>query len=566
MLRRLIVHRLSLVDHVEFSFERGFTVLTGETGAGKSMILHAMDLVLGARASADDVKQGESQAVVEASFEIKEPRVSAWLKEKGYEMEEELVIRRTISKEGKSQAYVNGSLAPLSVLRDLGSWLADVHGQHEQQTLLRSATHLEALDTFGQLESVRQTVEEQYRLWHDQVMKRQTLMMDEQERARQLDLLAFQKEELESARIQPGEEETWSREREVLRHAEALAGQAAEIYEGLLGEGQAVGVVERSAKLLVGMAQHDESLRALAERAKQAAVELKDVAEDMRVYRDRVEADPQKLEVVEQRLALLERLKKKYGPTLEDVLRFLDQARVSWTELVNYRNVQDSMNEAIRASEAAYLKEAHDLSKRRRTAAAKLTRAVEDELKVLGMAHAKIDMGWTSLDQPAACGLEHAEFLIAPNPGEPPRPLAKVASGGELSRLMLALKVVLAKQDRIPTLIFDEVDAGVGGRTAEVIGKKLKFMSADRQVICVTHMAQIASHADAHYHIVKKVDDHHTTTQATRLTSSREIVEELAKMMSGEPLTPTAVQHAQELLTRAQSEKSEVRSKFLLNS
>lgn len=551
MLRRLAVHHLALVDHLECAFDGGFTVLTGETGAGKSMILHALDLVLGARASSDDVQQGAPQAVVEALFEIQQPKLAGWLMEKGYEAEDELVIRRVITKEGKSQAYVNGAMAPVGLLKEIGMWLADVHGQHEQQTLLRSGTHLDQLDAFGKLEGLRQTIEELYRDWHSRVMTREARVMDVQERARRLDLLVFQKHELESAGLQVGEEEKLEQERERLRHADALRRQAEEVYERLSGEGRSVTSAEQAARGLAEMAKYDKGLEAWAERCRQSSVELRDLAGDVRGYRDRVEANPSRLEEVEQRLVLLERLKRKYGSTIEEMQKFLIQVTASWQELVQYQQVQEEAVAGIQEAEEMYRREAQELSKRRKTTGTKFLRAVEEELKVLGMGHVTLEVRWTSSDRPTAVGLEQAEFLVVPNPGEAPKPLDKVASGGELSRIMLAFKVVLAKQDRVPTLIFDEIDAGVGGRTAEVIGRKLKVISRERQVICVTHMAQVASFADAHFQVAKEIGDHRTATHATKLSSKKAVVEELAKMIGGEAVTPVALKHAEELLNKA---------------
>jgi DNA repair protein RecN (Recombination protein N) len=423
------------------------------------------------------------------------------------------------------------------------------------------------LDAFGKLDGLRQTVEELYRDWHAKVMKREALVMDEQERARRLDLLAFQKQELESAGLKAGEDEEMQKERERLRHADTLRLQAEEAYERLSGDaatggsgtwgaggavpGGAVTSSEQAARALTDMARHDSTLGSWAERCRQSAVELRDVAEEVRQYRDRIEADPRRLEEIEQRLALIERLKRKYGATIEEMLKFLDHVTADWREIAHYQQAQDDLVAEIQKAEEAYGREAGELSHRRKAAGLKFLRAVEAELQALGMAHAALEIQWLPSDRPTAAGGEQAEFLVAPNPGESPKPLAKIASGGELSRLMLAFKVVLAKEDRVPTLIFDEIDAGVGGRMAEVIGRKLNAISRERQVVCVTHMAQVASFADAHYHITKEVEDHHTVTRAVKLASRRAVAEELAKMIGGESLTPVALKHAEELLEKA---------------
>jgi DNA repair protein RecN (Recombination protein N) len=537
MLRFLRIRNLAVIEAVEVEFEPGFNVLTGETGAGKSIVVEAVGLLLGARASADLVRTGESHAAIEAIFEHDGA---------------ELVVRRELSSQGRSRSFINGALVRSAALRDLSERLVELHGQHEHQALLDPLTHLPLVDEYAKLTGLAARVAH---AWADVRALRDQLehsRMDEREKAARLDLIAFQLGEIEKAAPKAGEDETLAAARQVLASAERIQLLCAESYAALYESDGAVlaslaGVWKRVGEL----ATLDPQFSAYVEARDGIKSQLEDLALFLRSYADGVDASPGRLQEVEDRLALLERLKRKHGPMLTDVLergRALGQERDLLTG-AGERAVD--LQEALEDAAGRYLSLARDLSSRRRDAAGQFARKVEALLAELAMARTQFEVRFNGAevgpDEWSDRGIDRAEFYVSPNPGEELRPLARIVSGGELSRIMLALKTLTIGDASGKTLIFDEVDAGIGGREAEVVGRRLGELGGRFQVLCITHLPQIAARGGSHFRIDKRVGASRTTTSVERLNDSGR-VEEIARMMGGAVVTDTLQATARELL------------------
>jgi len=568
VLRELAVSRFALIDELRISFGPGLTVLTGETGAGKSIIIQAIDLLLGARASSDVIQQGAEAATVEGLFELPPASpVWAWLRARGFPLGEhpsrgeeghQLIVKRVValSGSGKGRAYLNGALAPVSLLDEVGGWLADVHGQHEQQSLLRVATHLEVLDAFARLGALRDRLRERYHAWQTVEAKRASMVMDEQEKARRMDLLSFQSKEIQAARLVPGEEVRLEEERIRLANAEKLLTFAHAAYERLTGAVLPEG--EGAAKALAELERIDPSCGDMSVRARQALEELRELGSELRGYRDRLEADPPtgRLDAVQDRLESIARLKKKYGATIEDTLSYEQKVRGEFEALEAQEQTVAWLDREVQKAKHAYEPVARELSTKRRAAAKRFGAAITGVMGEVGLPGAALTFVCRPRETWGVSGIDEGEMLVELNSGAGSLPLAKTASGGELSRVMLAIKSVLAGSDGVPTLVFDEVDSGIGGRVAEAVGAKLKALARHRegtdqaQVLCVTHLAQIAGFADHHVVIEKRTAKGRTTTGAALLAGESAVVEELAKMLSGDPPTVIAKEHAAELLLK----------------
>ena len=470
----------------------------------------------------------------------------------------EILIRRIIPRSGKGRIYLNGGLVPLGLLQQLGEVLVDIHGQHEHQSLLKHELQLELLDGYGKLLPLRDAYRQHYLKLNALSREQQELQALESDRVRLSDLLQFQYQEIRSAHLKPGEEEQLVQERQLLSHSERLTALSSEGYEALYGaEGSILSRLSRVGSLLGELGQIDPRWGEAKELSASAEAGLREVAERLRAYRDRIEYDPKRLEEIEDRLHLIGRLKKKYGATVEEVLRTLEKVEEELKGLSNREGRLQIIEEQRREEQ----KKAHELARKltheRGRAARSLAKGMERELKPLRMGRTTFEVRIKPINGeggPASptgglgpMGADVAEFLIAPNPGEEARLLTRIASGGELSRIMLALKAILADVDRVPTLIFDEVDAGIGGAVAEVVGQRLKAISRHRQVFCITHLPQIAASATTHVAIEKRVEGGRTVTRASQL-SDKERIEEVARMLGGRKITPTTLKHAQEML------------------
>lgn len=548
-LRELTVENLAVVESVRLALAPGFTVLTGETGAGKSLVVDAVALALGARASTDQVRAGADAARVEAIFDAPPPQPDDALADVIAAGEGSVIVRREVGADGRSVARVNDRTVTVGGLASLGARLGEIHGQHDQQRLLEPAHQLALLDGFAANAALVAAVGDAYRAWRAVAAASAELLTDPHDLARRVELLRHQVDEIVAASPRPGEDAELEAALRAAEHAETIVRSAAEAVAGLRddgGTGDALAGVERS---LAAAAQHDERFVPLVDRAAALAAEASELARDVSAAADAMDLDPAARAAAEERLALLYDLRRKYGDTLESVIAFGEESAAELERLEN----QEGERERLRAEEAERLRAldsaATALTASRRTAAEGLSAAVNAELPPLGLPADAfgVELGAVEI---GPSGADHVTFTFAPNPGEPARPLGRIASGGEASRLSLALKVVLAAADETPLLVFDEVDAGVGGRNAAALGERLRSLSAYHQVLCVTHLPQVAAHADAHVVIGKRVADGRTLTEA-RVLSADERSKELAAMLAGEEAGEEAHAAAQALLRAA---------------
>lgn len=545
MLRFLRIEHLAVIDSVEIEFEPGLNVLTGETGAGKSMLVEAVGLLMGGRASPDLIRTGESQASIQALFETPGG--------------DELIVRREVTAQGRSRAFINDTLVTVATLKDQTASLVELHGQHEHQTLLDPQSHLSLLDEFAGLAPARDGVGRAFRAWRDVQDTLDALQMDERERAARVDLLTFQVSELERATLRAGEDQDLESARHVLANAEKLQRLCGEAYDALYDSDEAalarLGIVW---KRLAELADVDPLFRPYLDSRDAIKSQLEDLAFALRGYGDGIDASPAKLQEIEDRLALLERLKRKYGPTLDDVIA----ARTSLAEQLDALQNREGRRAELEAAAAArrgdYLREARDLSARRRSAATAFAQDIQRLLGELSMPRSRFEMRFDEAGEPSCTerGLDRAECYLSPNVGEDVRPLARIASGGELSRVMLAIRTLaageaprgtIAGRGAGKTLIFDEIDAGIGGRVADVVGKKLRHLGTSFQVLCITHLAQIAARGSTHYSIAKSVTRGRTMTSVARLTPDDRIAE-IARMIGRSAPTTVTRAAARELL------------------
>ena len=560
MLVELHVTNFALIDRLDLTFGAGLNILTGETGAGKSIIIDALGLALGGRAGADLVRTGSSKATVEAIFDLTHApeEVRRRLADAGLDGEDEeemlLVTRELARAGGKSQCRINGRLMPVAVLKEIAEGLVDVHGQHEHQSLLAADRHIDILDNWGGKDALalRQSVAARFGEASALKRERENLQTDARERARMLDLYRFQQEELASASLQPGEEDELNANRSRLANSEKLSAAAADAYATLSGAERGAGALDALNAALAAVehvAALDENLSPLAETLQSAVSYAEDAARELRVYQESVEFNPERLEEIEARLDLIRTLKRKYGETLEEIIAYGVELAGKLDALENSEAREEELTAAIVEAEGKLNAAAARLTKARRKASENFAAGIARELADLGMAATQFEVS-IEVQPVTSKGADKVEFLLSPNPGEPLRPLAKIASGGEMSRIMLAMKSVLARTGAIPTMIFDEIDVGVGGRTAQTIGDKLEALAREAQIMCITHLPQIASRAGAHFFIEKQVHEGRTTVSVAPLDAEGRI-EEIARMLGGSRRSEAVVQHAREMLSVA---------------
>jgi DNA repair protein RecN (Recombination protein N) len=540
MIRYLAIKNLAVIESASVEFEQSFNVLTGETGAGKSMLVEAVGLLLGGRASADLVRTGEDLAAVDAQLETADGR--------------EVLVRREITAQGRSRAFIDGQLVNAGALRTLVSGLVELHGQHEHQALLDPTTHLPMLDAWARLGERAAAVTAAWTTVSEAAQALSRAELDAGERASRLELVEFHLAELRKAAVQAGEDETLEREREVLRHADRLKTLSADAY-GLLydHEGSALGTLAQVWKRVADLNAIDATFAPYLDAREGIRAQLDDLALTLRDYHERFDVAPGRLQEVEDRLALLERLKRKHGPTVEDVrarTAALEREHAALTQGPEHRAAAAA---ALARAQEAFLAVARTLSAARHAAARTLGSTMESALAELGLARARFEVRVVTSEAPQtwhAGGIDAAEFFLAANPGEDPRPLARIASGGELSRIMLAFKTLDAGAHPARTLVFDEVDAGIGGRAASIVGEKLRALGDRSQVLCITHLPQIAALASTHIAIEKRLRGPRTVTSVTRLDGvARE--QEIARMMAGERALSDDVRSAARTLLAA---------------
>ncbi|MEO8046596.1 MAG: DNA repair protein RecN [Nitrospirota bacterium] len=552
----------ALIEQLSLQFQSGFTVLTGETGAGKSLLIDAIALLVGGRASTDQIRSGEDEAQLEAAFSLPDthPLLQRLrLQEIIGQNESELILRRVLSRSGRHRVYVNGSLYPLRVLEELGGTLVDIHGQHEQQSLLATSKQLEALDGFGRLTELREQYEHTYQGWKEFRRELEALQFDIVDRGKREDLLRFQVQEIEQAGLLPDEEEQLRSERQRLMHANRLRELAHEAHAELQADEQAVLTrLGRVGRTLTELVQIDPAMGDCEHIATESAIPLKELAGRLRDYSQRLEADPARQAVVEDRLDLIQRLKKKYGGSAEAVIATGQRVLEELQLLDNHQERTAELTAQLDAEAHRLRTLAQQLSKNRTDAAKRMTTSVEAELAALKMEQAIFQVMVSRDESPEGIGptgCDRVEFLLSSNPGEPPRPLGRVASGGELSRIMLALKTVLAEMDQVPVLVFDEIDTGVGGAVAAAMGSKLRKLGSFHQVFCITHLPQVASQA-AHHLLVEKGLDGQRTSTSVRMLKGVGREEEIARMLGGSIITKKVRETAAELIAEAKGKRS----------
>ncbi len=544
MLRYLNIQNLAVIESVEVEFDAGLNVLTGETGAGKSMLVEAVGLLKGDRATSDLVRTGAEQAVVQAAFETAGGG--------------ELIVRREVGAQGRSRAFLDGALVAAAALKDATAPLVELHGQHDHQTLRDPDSHLDLLDDYGRLHAERAAVLQTYGRWRGLRDELGLLQVDEREKAARLDILRFQAAELQAAAVQSGEDEDLAVTRRVLQSAERLGRLADEAYALLYdGDQAALGQLGQVWRRVADLAEIEPRFQPYLELRAALKGQLEDLAFFLRDYAGGIEASPARLQQIEERLALIERLKRKYGGSLAAVMATRDEVAHNIDAFEHRDERVAALTAALDVAREAYLAAAGLLSRRRRQAAAEFSRALVRSLAELAMDRVRFEVrfeGETGADERwSDRGIDRAECYLSPNPGEELRPLARTASGGELSRVMLAIKSLAAADEPDRALIFDEVDAGIGGRVADVVGRKLSALGRHAQVLCITHLPQVAAHARSHFRILKEVRRGRTLTSVARLDEPQR-AEELARMLGGATITDSARARAREMLEMAKGE------------
>lgn len=543
MLQELIIKNLAIIDNLSISFKKGLIVLTGETGAGKSIIVDALGLALGERASSEILKYGAPEGSVQALFEIENIAIP----EEVPVQENSLILRRHITSQGKNRAYVNDTLVNLSTLQRIGMLLVDVHSQHEHQSILNRDTQLLLLDAFGGLESLRERYKKEFEettALRDEIKNLQESLRFKEQR---IDLLRYQINEILQARLRPDEEEHLRQEFSILKNASRLSEAVSSAYEDIYGaENSCLVRISKTLQRLRDLLSIDPQISEVVELLGEAKPLLEEASKALGRLREKYNVDPERLDLVNERLDLIERLKKKYGNTIEDILSHLKAAQEELNTLELSDEKISELQKRLAEKESNLLRLAEELSEKRKVSAQLIEKAMSRELKEVGLEKAIFKINIKRHEELRQNGIDDIEFEFSANPGEPPKSLARVTSGGELSRLMLCIKVILAEVDRIPVLIFDEIDAGIGGATAEKIAQRLKKLSAHRQVLCITHLAQIASAADHHIKI-EKIQKKDSVSVKVKLLSMEERYEEIARMLSGK-VTDASLRHARELL------------------
>lgn len=565
MLVRLSIQNYALIESLEIEFGSGLNIITGETGAGKSILIGALGLALGERADSDSVRSGAKQAVVEAEFRVGPgPQWERILTELELEKTETLSLRREVAATGRSRAFIGENMVPLSGLKQLGDALVDMHGQHQHQSLLYEERHLDFLDGFAQAWPERQRVAQLYQDYRNIARELEELKNRERLTQEKLDLYQFQIKEIEAAKIVPGEEEELGRQQAVLANAEKLFSLASEGYGRLYqDEGSVSEQLAGLLKNLEQIADIDPRAEGLKTAVAAAEGQLKEAARELRRYRDGIQFDPARLEEIRQRLDLLHNLKKKYaakGEGLEAVLGYLEKIKSEVDSVEHGQERIAELEARLEKTRREWEQACLMLSEKRQAAARRMSREVTGQLADLGMDKAgfEVEVAQTADEGGLvgfkgrkcladATGVDRVRFLIKPNPGEEMRPLARIASGGEISRVMLAIKTILAEADQTPVLIFDEIDVGIGGRVAEAVGRKLRQIGQRRQVLCITHLPQIAALAQNHYRVSKRISGARTVTLVERLSDDQR-VEEVARMLGGEKVSEAARRHAREMV------------------
>ena len=554
MLTELRISNFALIDQLHLSLPAGFLVLTGETGAGKSLLIDALLLLVGGRASSEHIRFGADEALLEACFTLQESHpLVLQLRQDGFLLSDqhEIYLRRILSRSGKNRSYLNGQLAPLQTIQDVGRQLVDIHGQHDQQSLLSSKTQLELLDAYGGLISLVGKFQQSYEEWKEKELALEALQQRFQEQVTRQDILQFQYEELTKIQLQVGEEEALSQEYHRLKHSGRLGELSQQSFDVLYGgERSVLAQLQDVTNWVQELGQIDTQCQTWLPYLESSAIALQEVTQHIRDFRSQTESDPERMEVIDSRLAGLQRLKKKYGKTIEELVVLAQRLEQDLALLEEkdeqLAKLQTEVTNSFKAMEIL----AKDLSTKRKKVAKQLVKQIQEEFEELKMGTMQLQVNLVPIHDKGVfgpTGMDRLELLLAPNPGEPPLPLGRIVSGGELSRIMLALKTVFAGNDQTPVVIFDEIDSGVGGEAGIVMGNRLRQLAQFHQVCCITHLPQIASQAHAQFVVEKSTLDDRTLTNIQEVTGVQRETE-IARMLGGGTITRTIKQVAVEML------------------
>lgn len=556
MLTELSIRNFAIIEALSISLDKGLTVLSGETGAGKSIIIDAIHLLVGGRGSVEFVRHGEEKAEIEGLFQIEDPNHPLYKKayEFGIDLEDGMILlRRDISKSGKSVCRINGKLVTISILREIGSTLIDIHGQHEHQELMDEVRHIDLLDQFGGEKISRSLIEYQqvFHAYEQKLKHLKTLSENDQQMAHRLDLIQFQLDEIQKANLKLNEDEELFEERKKLSNFERVFSSLKAGYDGLQGEQRGLDWIGMVMNHVADAADIDPAYKELAETVSNSFYQLEDSMRTLRNELDFLEFDPVRLAEIEERLNEIQQLKRKYGKTIEEILEYAAKIEEEIETLQNKETHIGNLEKEISSLKKDLQIEAEEVSKLRKKAAHHLTKLIHNELKELYMEKTVFKVHFdTDFDTFTKSGADRVEFYLSTNPGEPLKPLSKIASGGELSRIMLALKSIFSKHQGVTSIIFDEVDTGVSGRVAQAIAEKIHHVAVNSQVLCISHLPQVAAMADTHLYIAKNIKDGRTKTTVKAL-SEAEKIKEVARMISGVEITDLTKKHAEELLQLA---------------
>lgn len=554
MLSQLKVTNFAIADHIEILFEKGMTVLSGETGAGKSIILDALGLALGDRADTSMVRHGETKAEISASFELDQhPGAVQWLKEHDMEDELQCILRRVITAEGRSRSYINGHPCPLQHLKSMGELLIDIHSQHEHQSLLHKDKHRNILDEFGKLQHNAKEVAEYYFAWSKVLQKLEQLESNQDEFEARLQLLTFQVDELDKLGLQENEVEMLEKEQSSLANAELLLSKAHEALT-LCSEDDtnATSLISSACNTLNNLPSENEQLSEALSMLNEARIQIDEAGNTLRHFTESFELDPERLKVIEERLSIVYQLARKHRCSPEELVQVHNNLTNEISQFTNSDESLEQLEKSAKENEERYLNAAKIQRKARSQYATLLEKRISEQLALMDMKSVKFNVRMSALDTKSCNqhGLDTIEFLVSTNPGQPPKSINKIASGGELSRISLAVQVVIAKNSVIPTLVFDEIDVGIGGGTAQIVGRLLKSLGKNGQIICVTHLPQVASQGDQHFFISKKTEDNHVRSFIDKLDEEAR-TREIARMLGGITITEQTIAHAREMLETA---------------
>ena len=563
MLLELHIKDFALIDSADLKFEKGLNILTGETGAGKSIVIDSVNFIMGDKQSRDIIRTGAESAYVEGVFDANSEETSHILQENGIDEEDVLIISREINQNGRSISRINGKTVTVSLLKQVMKYIIDIYGQHQHQSLLDEQNHIQILDSFCGSSIIE--IKKQYKALYEQIKEIENqidrINLDEKDRQRKLGLLSYQINEINEAKLKPNEDEELYKKREVLANAEKIYSSLSNAYNILYsseeqnssydGIGSSIGYLE-------GIEKYDEKLENIKNELKDVYYNLEGIVDEIREYKDNIDFEPDVLNQVEIRLDLINSLKMKYGNSIEEILAYCERSSSELNELVNNNQTIDKLSQKKKDGYIKLNKLAEDISKIRKEVAVKLEDRIEEELRYLGMDKASFKIVVEDNESLNEDGKNKVYFMMTANVGEPLKPLSKVASGGELSRIMLAIKSVIADVDSIPTLIFDEIDTGISGRAAQAVAEKMCLISKNHQVLCVTHLPQIASMADVHFKIEKNIIDGKTYTNVLKLDNKGQ-TEELARMLGGAILTDLTRKHSIEMKSLANDLKGKIR-------